>query len=173
MEIDECGDASSHVGDIADFIGCEPASEECFFAVRQPFFDDLIAADAVFPDGGGDVLPAGDVVKEDIAGSVVVVVELAFTGHGDAAFAGVAPAGGEVEIAGGEIYRLTVRAGEDRDRLELFGYFAGGDAGGGRFGVQQCRDLSSQRGGGGEDFRVWGRGIRGQSWRTPSACSRR
>jgi len=41
-------------------------TEQGEFAVAEPFFDDLIAADVVVPDGYGNVSPVGVVIEIDV-----------------------------------------------------------------------------------------------------------
>ena len=46
-----------------DFFGEEGAVEDFVLAVGEPFLEDLVAAELVVPDGGGDVAPVGAIVE--------------------------------------------------------------------------------------------------------------
>ena len=48
-----CRDPPCRVGEVLDFFGFEGAVEDVAFAVGEPFFEDLVAAQFVGPDGGG------------------------------------------------------------------------------------------------------------------------
>ena len=64
------GDAAGHLLHPADLIFGQRAAQQLFLAVGEPFLDDLVAADGVFPNPQRDVLPVGHVVQVDIAGAV-------------------------------------------------------------------------------------------------------
>ena len=66
MEGEKGGEASGHLGDVADFVRREGAAKQRFFAVGEPFFDDLVAADGEVPNGLGNVAPAGGIVQVDV-----------------------------------------------------------------------------------------------------------
>ena len=63
-------DAAGGVGEVLDFFGEERAVEDGAFAVGEPFLEDLVAAELVVPDGGGDVAPVGAVVEVYVEGGV-------------------------------------------------------------------------------------------------------
>ena len=44
----------------------EGAAKDDAFAVGEPFLEDLVAAELVAPDGGGDVAPEGAGVQVDV-----------------------------------------------------------------------------------------------------------
>ena len=48
----------------------EGAVEDFMLAVGEPFLEDLVAAELVVPDGGGDVSPVGAVVEVYVEGGV-------------------------------------------------------------------------------------------------------
>ena len=48
--------------------GLEGAFEDGVFAVGEPLLEDLVAAEFVAPDVGGDVAPVGAVVEVDVEG---------------------------------------------------------------------------------------------------------
>ncbi len=80
----------------------------CDGPIRQPFFQDLIAAKRVFPHRARHVFPAAIGVEIHVQRFAAqrglfqfrerAVFGFAFAGHGDAALAGVAPTGGEFEM---------------------------------------------------------------------------
>ena len=59
-------DAAGGLGDIAYLGHGQAAPQQGLLAVREPFLDDLIPADRVFPYGHGHVAPAGRVVEVDV-----------------------------------------------------------------------------------------------------------
>ena len=65
-EEEEAGDTADGVGEVGDFVHGEGAAEEGRFPVGEPFFQHLVAAERVFPDPPGDVLPVGGGVEVDI-----------------------------------------------------------------------------------------------------------
>jgi hypothetical protein len=69
-QVNKRGQAAGHFGHIADFVRRQSPAEERLFAVRQPFLDDLVAADGVVPNGLGYIPPTGDIVEEYVAGPV-------------------------------------------------------------------------------------------------------
>ena len=60
------GDAAGGLGEVVDFVGVKGAAEDGSLAVGEPLLQDLVAAELVFPDGGGDVAPVGAVVEVDV-----------------------------------------------------------------------------------------------------------
>ena len=89
VQSENTGDAADVVGELLGFVAGERAAQQCAFAVAEPLFEDLIAAEGVAPDGFGDVFPAGGGVE-------VVVEEASATGAEDdgSGEAAVLPAGG-------------------------------------------------------------------------------
>lgn len=67
---DEGGDATGGVGDLAGFVFAQGAAQQIGLAVAEPFLDNLVAADGVFPEVGGNVGPEDDVVQIDVVGVV-------------------------------------------------------------------------------------------------------
>lgn len=66
---EEAGDAVGAVGAVGEvfgFVGGEGAVEEGLFAVAEPLFQDLVAAEGVVPGFHGDVFPAGGGVEVDV-----------------------------------------------------------------------------------------------------------
>ena len=126
-------DSSCGVGEVLDLLRVQRASEDAAFPVGEPFLEDLVAAELVAPDGGGDVAPEGAGVQvhverglaeggEGVAqGGAFVRREGAFddaalAGHDRAARSVMAPSGGEREVVAGHV--VPVRGG---------GYGDGGD----------------------------------------------
>ena len=52
------------------FLRAERAAQDGALAVGEPFLEDLVAAEAVVPDGGGDVAPEGVGVELDFEGGL-------------------------------------------------------------------------------------------------------
>ena len=55
--------AARRVCEVLDFFGVQGAVEDFLFSVGEPLFEDLVAAQLVGPDVGGDVAPVGVVVE--------------------------------------------------------------------------------------------------------------
>ena len=49
-----CSYAAGGVGEVEDFVVGEGAAEDFVLSVGEPLFEDLVAAQLVGPDGGGD-----------------------------------------------------------------------------------------------------------------------
>jgi hypothetical protein len=64
-EEDGC-DAADDLGEVAGFLFVEGAAQQRVFAVAEPFFEDLVAAEGVVPDVGWDGGPEGIAVQVDI-----------------------------------------------------------------------------------------------------------
>ena len=159
-----------------DFFGAERAVEDAAFAVGEPFLEDLIAAEPVAPDGGGDVAPEGAVVEIHVEGrgteggegvgqggalfgGAVAFDGAALAGHDGAAGGEVAPAGGKREIVAGHVAAAGRGGDGDGGRLRANGRLR--DAGDWRCGVEQGGKFASARGGTGEDCRRFGVGAVG------------
>lgn len=82
LKKDDGGEAAGHFGDVLDLFHFHGAAEDLLLAVAEPFFDDLVSADVVVPDVGGDVFPISDVVQVDVAGVAAEVVESLVRGRG-------------------------------------------------------------------------------------------
>jgi len=108
------------VGEMLDFFGFEGAVEDGAFAVGEPFFEDLVAAEFVGPDRGGDIAPEGAVVQVDIEGGfaergyaiahrclfvpcVGTLDDAALARHDGIACSEVAPAGRHCEVVSGHV----------------------------------------------------------------------
>ena len=88
LEEEDGGDAAGHFLDVTDFFGGEGAAEKGLFAVGEPFFDDLIAADGVVPDFQRNVGPVGEFVEIDVAGGFAELGESYFFGEAQGSYAG-------------------------------------------------------------------------------------
>ena len=53
-----------------DFLRSERAGEDVALPVGEPFLEDLVAAEFVAPDSGGDVAPPGASVQVDVEGGL-------------------------------------------------------------------------------------------------------
>ncbi len=53
-----------------NLLGLETAANDIAFAVGEPFLENLIAAEPVGPDGGGDVAPEGVGVQVNVKGGL-------------------------------------------------------------------------------------------------------
>ena len=60
-------DAAGHLLHVAHFLFGQGAAQQFLLAVGQPFLDDLVAADRVFPNAQRNVRPVGDVIQIDVA----------------------------------------------------------------------------------------------------------
>ena len=80
-----------------DFCGLEGAVENRLFAVGEPFLEDLVAAEFVAPDVGGDVAPVGAVVEVDVVGGLAEVGDGVAEGF---SFGGGVGALGRLALAG-------------------------------------------------------------------------
>lgn len=62
-EEEDGGDAADDLGEVFGFVLVEGAAEEGVFAVAEPFFEDLVAAEGVVPDVDGDGGPEGFAIE--------------------------------------------------------------------------------------------------------------
>ena len=63
-------DPPDGIGEVLDFLRSERAGEDVVLSVGEPFLEDLVAAELVAPDGGGDVAPEGVGIEVDVEGGV-------------------------------------------------------------------------------------------------------
>ena len=135
-----------------DFLLSQRTSEEVAFAVGEPLFEDLVAAEVVVPDPGGNVAPEGVVVEVHVEGGLAegrervaqggaffrcesAFDDAALARHDRAARSIVAPANGEGKVVAGHV--APVRGGGHGDGGYLRVQRARGDAGDRRIGVEQ------------------------------------
>lgn len=165
MQSEDARDAADVVSELLGFVAGEGTVEEGGLAVAEPFLEDLVADEGVVPHGLGHVFPAGGGVEVDVEVALASGAggDLSGAGHGDAALAGVTPAGGDGEVGGNRSILASCLRGArngpvtDRQLAEAFEVgvdFEGGDAFDGRFGIEQGGDLAAEGGSGLEDLGV-------------------
>ena len=132
------------VGEILNFLRLERTAEDVVLSVGEPFLEDLVAAELVTPDGGGDVAPPSASVQVDVEGGAAedgaCIVEggpfvrgmcalddAALAGHDRIALPKVPPAGGEREVVARHV--ATVDGGGNRNGRDFRAKGALGDAG--------------------------------------------
>ena len=76
------GDAAYYLGEVLSFFGKEWTSKKGEFAVGEPLLEDLVAAEGVGPDIGGDGGPQGVAVEIDIDAGVAEEGEGLVEGEG-------------------------------------------------------------------------------------------
>lgn len=65
-EQEDGGDAADDLGEVFGFVLVEGAAEEGEFAVAEPLFENLVAAESVVPDVDRDGGPEGRAVEVDV-----------------------------------------------------------------------------------------------------------
>ena len=129
--------------------------------VRQPLFENLVAAKLVIPNGGGNVASVSSLVQVHIkrriaqrrygvaqrgplGAGVAMLHRSPLAGHHRIARPEVAPAGGHREVVAGHV--TSARGGGHSDGCQLWMQRASGHAGDGRVGVEQrCQFPTSGR----------------------------
>ena len=62
------GNPPRGVSEVLNLIGRERPSENVAFTIGKPLFEDLVAAELVVPNSGGNVSPKGTSVQVDVEG---------------------------------------------------------------------------------------------------------
>ena len=149
------------VGEVLDFLGLEWTVENGAFAVGKPFLEDLVTAEFVGPDGGGDVAPEGAVVQVHVEGGftergeavahrclfircVGAFDDPALAWHDGIACSEVSPTSRHRKIVSGHV--PAVGGGRYADRGDLRTQRALGNAWHKRVGVEQPGQLAASRG---------------------------
>ena len=151
--------AAGGIGEVPDFFGAEGAGEDGALPVGEPLLEDLVAAELVAPDGGGDVAQEGVGIEVDVEGRVAVAESVqrvakgcalfrgvgafdgsALAGHHGIADAVVAPTGGDGEIVARHVV-LADGCG-DGDGGDRWPQRRSGDAGDWSIGVEESGKLA-------------------------------
>ena len=118
------GDPARGVGEVLHLCGQQRAAQHPALAVRQPLFEDLVAAELVVPDRRGHVPPVGPSVQVHVEGvaaedrrgfaqrgaftGVVRACSTTLAGHDRLARPEMAPAGGHGEVVAGHVVAVVV-----------------------------------------------------------------
>ena len=160
-----CCDPPCGIGEVLHFLQSQRTPKYTTLAVREPFLDDLVAAELVAPHGFGDVAPVGVGVEVDIEGrlsqrrqsipqggafirGIGAFDGVALAGHDGAARADVAPTGGQREVVARHV--APVRGGGNGDGGHLRAERAHRDAGNRGSGVEQGGEHAAPFGRAGE-----------------------
>ncbi len=140
VEFKNGGDAAGHFFEVFGFFEFEVPVQNLSLSVAEPLFDDLVAAEGVFPDRAGDAFEPDVFVKEDFE-ALGGFFDAALGGHDGVAGAVVSPAGGDGEV----LVALDGDVGVNADGVEVGGW------GEESFGIEEGGKFAAEAGGGLEE----------------------